>query len=98
MKKKPNKQEREHMDRVAQLGCIACRNLGFPDTPTQLHHIRAGVGAGQRSSHFHVIPLCHHHHSAQGVDGFHKSPKTWMEKHGHELELLAQVEDLLNNL
>lgn len=92
---RPGKQEREHMSAVAALGCIACRNLGIPGTPAEIHHIRAGVGAGRRASHYDVLPLCFHHHSAQGVDGYHKYPETWQAKHGTEAELLDQVRGLL---
>lgn len=94
-KRRPNKAEREHMARVAALGCIVCRNEGLPDAPAEIHHVRTGKGLGQRSSHFEVIPLCFHHHSAQGIDGFHKAPMTWQAKHGTELELLEQVRELL---
>ena len=94
-KKPPTKEEREHMSRVAEMGCIVCRQMGYPGTPAELHHIRAGAGAGQRSSHFRVIPLCFHHHSAQGSDGFHKAPRSWQERHGTEEELLERVKEIL---
>jgi hypothetical protein len=84
-----------HMNNVANLGCIVCRNNGILDSPAELHHIRAGAGAGKKSSDFEVIPLCFNHHSAQGIDGFHKHPRTWQKKHGTEVELLEQVEKLL---
>ena len=95
MSKKATKAEREHMSRVAELGCIVCTNTGYPDTPAEIHHIRAGAGTGQRSCHFRVLPLCFNHHSAQGHDGFHNSPKTWQERHGTEEQLLEQVEGML---
>ncbi len=96
MAKKPaTKAEREHMRRVAELGCIACKNLGYDDTPAEIHHITTGTGMGQRASHFETIPLCWNHHSAQGHDGFHKYPETWQLKHGRELDLLEQVRGML---
>lgn len=96
MAKKPtNKAEREHMDRVASLGCVACYNMGILDSPAEIHHITAGVGMGQRASHFETIPLCFHHHSAQGVDGFHRHPKRWQAQHGDERALLEQVRGML---
>ena len=97
-KKPPTKAEKEHISRVAEIGCIACMNMGYPNTPAEIHHIRAGAGAGQRSSHFRVIPLCFHHHSAQGSDGFHKAPRGWQERHGTEEELLAQVTGMLEGI
>ena len=34
-----------HMARVAALGCILCRRLGYLGTPAEVHHIRTGTGA-----------------------------------------------------
>lgn len=94
-KKQATKAERAHLTRVASLGCIACLNMGYPGTPAEIHHITAGVGMGQRATHYQVIPLCFHHHSAQGQDGFHRWPETWQMKHGRELDLLEQVRGML---
>lgn len=94
-KKAATKAEREHLGKVAALGCIACINLGYADTPAEIHHITTGTGMGQRASHYETIPLCYHHHSAMGVDGFHKHPETWQMKHGRELQLLEQVRGML---
>lgn len=57
------------MGRVAALGCILCRVLRLGHTPATIHHIRAGQGLSQRSSHFDTIPLCPGHH--QGDTGLH---------------------------
>jgi len=94
-KKCATKAERDHMALVAALGCIACLNMGYVDTPPEIHHLMAGTGMGQRASHYQTIPLCFHHHSAQGQDGFHKQPETWQMKHGRELDLLEQVRGML---
>lgn len=94
-KKSKTKAEREHLDRVASLGCIACLNMGYYETPAEIHHVTTGVGMGQKSSHYETIPLCFHHHSAQGQFGFHKSPDEWQKEHGTELELLEQVRGML---
>ena len=57
-KKKPaTKEERDHMGRVASLGC-----LFHPGTPPVVHHIRFEVGMAQREDHFGTIPLCHECH------------------------------------
>ena len=52
------KAERDHMGAVAALGCVVCRNLGFVDSPAEIHHVRTGQGMGQRASNYEVIPLC----------------------------------------
>lgn len=61
------KAERLHMDRVATLGCVVCRRIGFGDTPAQLHHVAEGSGL---RSNFAVVPLCESHHV--GMIGFHR--------------------------
>lgn len=54
-----------HMERVANLGCIICRELGLGFSPASVHHI---FDAAARSD-FLTIPLCREHH--QGATGFH---------------------------
>lgn len=84
--------EKQHMGRVAELGCCLCRRYGWHGTPAEVHHVRTGTGAGRRASHFDVIPLCPSHHR-QGADGLHvMGRKAWERAHGvTELELLAGV-------
>lgn len=76
------------MGRVAALGCIVCGG------PAMVHHIRSGMGMGQRASHYQTIPLCYNHH--QGREGIHTiGTKVWQIIHGYERELLAKVLQLL---
>lgn len=63
------KAEKRHLDRVAALGCILCRYLGYGETPAEIHHIREGQGGAQRSSHYLGVPLCPEHH--RGNSGVH---------------------------
>ena len=95
-KRKPTKAESEHMDRVAQLGCIVCINNGYRDTPAEIHHPRTGVGGAQRSPHTTVLPLCpiHHRTGGHGI-AIHAGQETWEALYGTETELLHQVEGLL---
>jgi hypothetical protein len=94
-KKSKTKAEKAHMNKVAELGCIACRILGYEDTPPTLHHIRANAGAGQKASHFDVIPLCPEHHQ-NGKNAIHQSKVNFERDFGTELELLEMVKGLLN--
>ena len=55
-----------HKIKVAGLGCVVCRRLGFSDSPVELHHIAEGSGL---RSDFAIAPLCAEHH--RGVSGFH---------------------------
>lgn len=85
------KAERRHLDLTASLGCVVCRNLGLGATPSEIHHLRTGVGMGQRSGHFDCIPLCVRHHRASYPTGFHANPRGWQRQHGSETELLEQT-------
>lgn len=95
-KKRPKRAEREHMARVANMGCIACYNLGYDDTPAEIHHITTGVGMGQRASNYQVLPLCPMHHR-QGGPGIaiHAGKQSWELRHGREIDLLEQVREML---
>ena len=88
--------EKDHLDAVAALGCIACYNMGHMDTPASIHHIRNGQGMSQRASNYETIPLCptHHQHGGHGV-AIHAGQKTWEGIHGTERELLDQVMGML---
>jgi hypothetical protein len=74
------KDERKYLSRVAELGCAVCRRIGYEGTPAEIHHPRAGVGMGRRSSNSAAIPLCPEHHRGNtgvhglGTKGF---PKHW---------------------
>jgi len=96
-KKNNTKIEKEHMNAVAEIGCIVCRQNGFYGTPSEIHHIRQGAGMGQRSTNFQVIPLCPIHHRAggHGEVGFHQSPKEFAERYGTEQMFLDRVNEIL---
>ncbi len=89
------KSERDHMSRVAEMGCILCIRLGFGETVPEIHHIRTRTGAGKRASHFDVIGLCPEHH--RGKTGLHGMGRKAFERHYGvtELELLEQVKEML---
>lgn len=91
-KKQATKVEKEHMQRVASLGCIICGQ------PAEIHHL-TGSGMGLRSNHFTIIPLCFDHHSAQSRLPFgyaaHKGTKSFEQRFGTQLELLTKTQELL---
>jgi hypothetical protein len=90
------KAEKAHLNRVAELGCIVCRNLGHGITPAEVHHLRYGVGAGQRNNHYNTIPLCHIHHRTGGYGvAFHAGKIAFELRYGTERELWFQVNELL---
>lgn len=80
---------KRHMGKVAEVGCILCRHLGFGETPAQVHHLKEECGAGQRQSDFLTIPLCQPHHTGSvGIHGL--GTKAFERTYGlSELDLLA---------
>ena len=92
-----NKSEREHLSRVAALGCMVCRRLYGPHDPgpVEIHHKRAGTGAGRRSSYLDAMPLCPEHH--RGKTGLHGLGTKGFPKHwGYdEDDLLREVREKL---
>lgn len=86
------KAEKLHLSRVAELGCLICKNLKLGETPAEIHHVRTGQGVGQRADNFKVIPLCptHHRQGGHGI-AIHAGRQTWENNFGTETELLVQV-------
>lgn len=88
--------ERKHLSALATMGCIVCRNLGYGITPAEIHHLRNGVGMGQRNAHKNAIPLCHAHHRTGGHGvAIHAGQKAFEQNFGTELELLEKVRGML---
>ena len=90
------KHKKEHMSKVAQLGCIVCKQMGYPDTPCELHHIKEKGKSkmGKKASDYEVIGLCYLHH--RGDQGYHHSPKKFTERFGTQKELLQKVLSYVN--
>ena len=85
------KAEKEHMSRVAGMGCIVCVNLGHGETPATIHHIGNGTMA-KRASNYEVIPLCHFHHQGGNCgEAVHAGRKSFEANFGTEQELLEQT-------
>lgn len=83
-------QEKAHMGRVAELGCLICHR------PSEVHHCRAFAGAGQRSSAFHTIPLCPDHHRLGGSGvAIHAGIQSFERNHGAERDLLVKTLGML---
>lgn len=83
----------KHLTRVADLGCMLCRNLGHKDTPAEIHHIRR---MGGKRDNAPVIPLCPEHH--RGNTGVHGMGRKAFARHYGltEEDLLEQVSQLLS--
>jgi hypothetical protein len=85
---------KQHYSKVAELGCILCKKLGYEGTPCEIHHIRR-TGIRDKSP---VIGLCPMHH--RGSFGLHGMGRKAFERHHEttEEELLAWTGELLGNL
>jgi len=90
MIKSKTKDEKRWLNHVASLGCIVCRNLGYGESPAEIHHARIATGIGRRSSHFDVIPLCPRHHRL-GDDAYHAAPAEWERRFGKQADLIIQT-------
>ena len=73
------KDEKQHKQKVASLGCALCWHLHGEHEPAevQLHHIRTG-GWG-KGDYRTLIPLCYAHHL--GNEGIHGMGTKAFEKH-----------------
>lgn len=93
------KEERQHYDRIANSGCIACIVLGFGYSPCEIHHIRTGTGKGQKSHWSKAIGLCPNHHRNGGAGvAIHAGIKSFEKSIGMtELELLEKQLELLGD-
>lgn len=86
------KDEKRHLNLVASLGCIPCLLDGFPHTPAEIHHPRAGTGMARRASHYDAIPLCPAHHRGTNhphTPSIHMDKHRFIEQYGTEADLLV---------
>tara|TARA_R100000655_G_scaffold13156_2_gene29686 strand:- start:13207 stop:13518 length:312 start_codon:yes stop_codon:yes gene_type:complete len=94
----PTKEETEHMDKVSELGCIVCRNMGLGIVPAEIHHIE---GKTNDNAHFKVLPLCFGHHREGGrfepMISRHPYKRRFESAYGTEEKLLEQVNNILKN-
>jgi hypothetical protein len=89
-KRVANKKEKEHLAKVASLGCYVC------GSNAEIHHIRKHTGMGLRPSHYETIPLCYAHHRT-GKDSIHLGKKLFIEKYGTEQEILEITKERIKN-
>lgn len=90
--KEMNASQKKRMARLREIGCIVCRiETGLYVEP-EIHHLRDGLGVGQRKNHYRTIPLCPEHHRLGGYGiARHNSLREWEDRHGSESELLDIV-------
>jgi len=81
------------MGRVAAIGCILCRHIGFQGTPAEVHHLKIGTGASDKASDWLTIPLCPRHHRVEYPDSVHALKEEGLKRKFKvgELDLLAMT-------
>ena len=91
LKRQRNKAMTARLDRVAQLGCLVCGDMGFHDSPALIHH---QLGYGRDDNR--VIPLCYYHHADGGWgQAVHDGTKTWEAAHGTQQSMVDRVNILV---
>ena len=86
--------EKQYLNRVAELGCMLCRVIGYPETAAEIHHVREGQGMAQRAQNWLAIPLCPSHH--RGTHGIHGDRMALKLANVDEIDLLAMTIGALN--
>lgn len=92
----PTAEEKRHMNKVAQLGCIVCWLHKGMYTPACVHHLD---GKTKQGAHFNVIPLCPIHHDGRVDDEFatsrHPYKRRFEHRYGAESYLLSETLKML---
>ena len=95
-KKQANKLEKEHLSKVASLGCLICQQ------PAICHHIRnrgdakGNIGFSKKATHYEVIPLCPDHHV--GSFSIHNTKRQFEAMYGTEHEMLQRTLKEIENI
>lgn len=85
-------EEKNWIEKVISIGCIICR------MPCEIHHLRHGMGIGQRNNHLNSIGLCPSHHRIGGYGiAFHAGKKAFEKKFGTETELLEKTKKIISD-
>lgn len=94
--KAPNKEEKQWLSDICELGCIVCLEEMGIYSPAMPHHMDGKTKPG---AHFKTIPLCHQHHQSgrYATDCVSRHPyKAMFEKiYGTEEELLQKTRERL---
>lgn len=92
----PTKSEKAFWDKLASIGCIACRQDGIFNDYVSIHHIDGRTKPG---CHMKVLPLCAEHHQTGGesAPAIHPYKARFEAKYGSQIELLSKAKELINH-
>lgn len=101
-KKKKTKSQLKRFRAIQEIGCLACRQLGYYNVPCQIHHLVNGYRLGDE----YTVGLCPYHH--QGISDLDKetayrilgpslatNKKEFIERFGTDDELLMEQNRLI---
>lgn len=97
----PTKDEKEFMNLMAEVGCIACRKEGNLNSNISIHHMDGRIKEG---CHYKVLPLCGNHH--QIPDTFspprwgtiHNNKRIFEERYGTEIDLYHECIEIMKEI
>jgi hypothetical protein len=89
----------KHIERIKQLPCVACLQMGITNYGVDAHHILRG---GRRIGDDHVLPLCPPHHRGhlnnETAVSRHPWRKAFEARYGSEEQLLEIVNEMLEEV
>lgn len=93
----PTKAEKKYWDKIASLGCIACRIDGYHNPLVSIHHTQ---GRTKKGAHMLVLALCAgHHQNGTGNDkkmlAVHPFKRRFEAKYGSQKILIDMTNELL---
>lgn len=103
-RKTTNKKEEEWENRVRARGCIVSSNLGYEDTPAQIHHIKGRTylekGGPKGLGLWLILPLSYHFHQSgvknDKICSLHPFKKEFERRYGTQMELFDQLCEEIN--
>jgi len=88
------KAEKQRFQQLVDIGCVVCLRSGYGYSQPEIHHLRTGAGAGQKSKD--TIPLCPQHHRIGGYGiAIHAGQKEFEKRYGTEQFLLEYTNKFL---
>ena len=84
--------------RLNEIGCIVCRLYYDLWSEPEIHHIRDGMGIGQRNDNDKTIGLCPLHHRLSHTESFHLARNYFNQTFGTEVKLLEETNRLLEHM
>lgn len=90
----PTKAQKAMWTKLAETGCIACRQDGIYNPHVSIHHLD---GRTKPTAHDEVIAICGPHHQqddSTGVWAVHPNKARFEAEYGSQYELMAEQKKL----